>query len=827
MLGNLWQDLRYTLRSLRQSPGFTLTAVLSLALGLGLNTTLFTLVDAVVWRPLPAANPAQLMNLFGRVEDPNGPGYTTTSYQDYLDLARQKDVFSGVAGHSWMFATLNRDGKAQMVTGEIVTGNYFDLLGVRPALGRLLLPADDAPGAPPVAVLGYDTWQHEHGGDPAILGKTLKIRNQPYTIVGVAPASFPGLLPGFSAELWLPVSRLEDIEPVGWQDWSGPPTPSNRLEHRGRRWMLAVGRLAPGASVEQARARVELLGKQLAAQYPETNKDRALATFPASEVRVHPAVDGALRPAALALLALVSLVLLVASANVANMVLARTAGRQREIGVRLAIGAGRGRLIRQLLTESLVLSALGGLVGLGMAFVASRLLATQGLPLPIHLAMKFHFDGRVFLFALAVAAATGVLCGLAPALRSSRPDLVSTLKGGSSDGRGGRLGLRGVLVIGQVAVTLFLLVGAGLIVKSLLRSLAAPLGLEPGKVAVATFSLGEVRYTKAQSEAFYRDLLERLRARPEVEGAAVVTRSPLSVNIHMNGVFLDDKGSDAGEEGIPVDVTSTTPGYLKTLGIPLLAGRDIQESDIAGGPAVVVVNQAFAQKYWPGQNPLGKQLWTDRGGKPLEVVGVAATYKVRTPGEAPRPFLQFAFAQNFSSAGTVVVRGKGDPAALAALLKQEIAALEPELPLLECRTFEEMMGSVLLTARIGAALLGALGLLALALAAVGLYGVIAYAVNRRTREIGIRIAVGAQPGSVLGLVLGQGMRLVAIGIALGLPAAYAGTRLAARGFDGLGSFEPLTYTLAAAVLAAVAFVANWLPARKAARIDPLLAIRRE
>ncbi len=825
MLDSLRQDLRQALRALRLSPGFSLAAILSLGLGLGLNAALFTIVDALLWRPLPAAQPEQLVQIY--TGEDGGKLEMLSSYPDLGDLRRTLRSVDELVGHSVMFAAVSDGGRNELVLGEVVTGNYFSSLGVTPFAGRLLQPADDTREAAPVVVVSQGFWSRRLGGDPSAIGRTIKVRGLPYTIVGVAPARFASLVPTFSAQLWVPVSRVEDVQPIGWYEVVGTETAPSRLDRRGARWLQVVGRLAPGATVASLQAELDVAMQHLANSYPDTNGHRRARVLAASDVRIHPLIDGPLFAGGVALLVMVGLVLLVAAANVANMLLARATARHREIGIRLAVGASRGRLVRQLVVESLVLALAGGGLGLALAVWATSLLANAPLPLPAHSTFQFAVDGRVFLFTAALATLTGLVFGLAPALRASRPDLVTSLKNEASRAGGGRLRLRSSLVVAQVAVTFVLLAGAGLLLKSLRASLASDLGLETRSVAVAQFDLDTLRLDRAQLASFQRDLLARLQARPEVAVAAFATRLPLSINIHQEEVLAEGALPDANGHGAAVDATRVTPGYLASLGIPLLAGRDIAPQDQVNAPRVVLVNQAMAAAFWPGRNPLGQRLHLGSADGPLaEVVGVTADYAVRTAGEAPRPMLHVAAEQEAQAAGFLLVRGRGPAAPLVPLLRQEIAALAPDLPLLSAETFEQMAATTLLPARLGSTLLGAFGLLALGLAALGLYGVIAYAVEQRTAEIGLRMAIGARPASVQAMVLRQGMRLVAAGLGIGLGiAVFLGTLLA-RAFYGLAAVEPLTCLAAALVLVAVALLANLLPARRAARLDPLLALRR-
>jgi predicted permease len=826
MLESLRQDLRYTFRSLRQSPGFAAAAIASLGLGIGLSATLFTLVDTVLWRPLPAADPDRLVTVF--TQTPDRSAYSTSSYLDAADLASSSKTLTQVAGHSLMFASVSQGDRPRLVMGEITTGGFFSLLGVRPALGRLLGPADDRPDALPAVVVSERFWRSRFAGASDVLDQTIKLRGVTYPIVGVVPASFTGLTPGFAADLWVAAARLADVEPVGWRDVTGPmPASGNLLEHRGFRWMVLKGRLAEGRSVAEARQELAVLGSNLAQAHVETSRGTTFNTLPATAVRLHPEIDRSLKPGGIGLLVLVSLVLVVACANVANMLLARATGRSREIGVRMALGAQRGRLVRQLLTESVTLGLGGGIAGVGVALVATRLLSSLELPLPLSLPLHFGVDLRVLGFAFALALATGVLFGLLPALSASKPSVVRDLKGEPPSARGRwRFGLRDLLVVGQIATTLVLLTAAALFSKSLRASLEADLGLDGKPVALATFALDDVRYDEPKARAFLDAALERLSARPDVEAVAFTGRVPLGLNVHLEGLFWDGMAPLPEGEEHTVDVTRVTPGYFATLAIPLKAGRLFTRADREGGERVAIVNQAFVDQFWPGQAPLGQRLATSADGPRYEVVGVVENYKVRTPGEAPRPMLHFAQDQRFASAGTLLVRGRGDAGPLVEALRRDLAAAEPDLVLLENRTFEQMVGITLLPARLGSWLLGGLGLLALLLAAIGLYGVIAYAVARRTQEIGLRIALGAEPRRVERWVLGQGLVRVGVAALVALPLVGLAGSLLSRAFYGLGSFELAPFVVALGLVAAVTVLANLVPARRAAALDPIVALKR-
>lgn len=825
MFESLLADVRHALRWLARSPGFTLVAVASLALGIGVNTSIFSLVNALLLRPLPVARPHELVSLY--TNDTEGP-FSTSSYPDYADLRDHHSVFSGLAGHSLMIAAFNREGQSQLVLGEVVTGNYFDVLGVRAAIGRTFAPDEDTvEGARPVAVLGDGFWKRVFGGDPSIVGRTIQIRGLDFAVVGVAPASFSGTIPGLTPDLWIPAMMVGEVEPAGIQDVVPSPSGKTRLEQRGNRWMFLKGRLKPGVSAAEAQANVDVIMTRLQREHPQTNKDRQARV--ASNVRIHPQVDEGIAPGAALIMAVVGLVLLVACANVANMLLARAASRRREIGLRLAVGIARGRLIRQLLTESVLLASLGGAAGLVLAYWFNQFLLSLQPPLGILLTFDLSFDSRVLLFTLAVSIVTGLLFGLAPALQASRLDLVTILKDDASahagDGRR-RFGFRQILVVTQVAVSMVLLVAGGLLVRSLAASRAADVGFTMDGLAVASVDLDMVRYSRERGEVFYRQLVDRLRAMPEIEAVALASRYPLSANFNMNQIFIEGQPNGPDDKGYVIDSNRVSAGYFRTLGVPLLEGRDFMDADTEKSPLVAIVTEAFAKRFWPHERAIGKRFHTQTPNGPVaQIVGVAADYKVRTVGESPRPTIHVARSQRFSVHATVIARGRGDAASAVATLRRELLGLEPNLLLMENQTLVAALGTILFPARVGAILLGAFGLLALALAAVGLYGVIAYSVSRRTREIGVRMALGANAPRVLGLVLRQGLTLVGVGVVTGAVLALLATRVLTSVLYGIGATDPLTYVLAAALLAGVALAANLVPAVRAARVDPMIALR--
>ena len=828
---NLLRDLGFGARLLGRRPAFTAVAVLSLGLGIGLSTVMFSVVNAVLLAPTPVHEPERLAEIYTSqvAEMP----FLTTSYPDFLDLRSSTDAFSGMAGHA-MVRGLFRSGedRAEIVLGEVVSESYFDVLGIRPVVGRAFSPEENHTELThPVVVLSHGFWQRRLGGDPGVLGREVDLSGVAYTVVGVAPPDFAGTIPGLSPEFWAPIMMVEKLSFSGIQSQASSPAPGKtRVEQRETRWLFVSARLAPGRSLEEARAQVETVGARLASEHPEVNEGLRASVLSARAVRFHPMVDGMLAPAAGVLMGAVGLVLLVACANVASMLLARAAARRREIAVRLAIGAARGRVVRQLLAESLCLAALGGGAGLLLAYWGSRFLSAVPLPLPVPLAFTFGLDGRVLLFATLASLGTVLAFGLAPALQASRPELVPALRAeaGSALGRNRRGFVpRHLLVTGQLALSLVLLVAGALLLRALAAAGDIPPGFDPDRLAVLAFNLKLNGYTEEQAETFQRRMVERLRGVAGVERVALVSRPPLGHDKNMEGIRLPGQHGPDDEPAL-VDATYVDPDYFLALDVPILEGRGFNDSDREGTPGVVVVNEAMARRYWPGKSPLGERVYTEGFDKPsYEVVGVVRDYKVQELGEAPRPYLHFAWRQQKSRNTTVVARTTG-PATLAVpSLRQAVLGLEPAIVFTDEGTAAELLRLTLGPTRVGAALLGSFGAVALLLAAIGLYGVVSYNVEQRTREVGLRMALGARVGDVLRLMLGQGMRLAVVGVLIGGLAAAALARVLSSLLYGVSAVDPLAYGGAVALLLAVALAANWLPARRAARIDPMVALRSE
>ena len=817
-------DLRYALRALIASPAFTLVAVGSLAIGIGINTTIFTAVNAILLRPLPVSRPEQLVDIYTT----SSTEHSTSSWLDCRDLRDGTTVFDGMIGHSLMFANVSRDGRSRLLMGEIVTANYFAVLGVNAAVGRMFAADEDQiEGGNRLVVLSDGLWRREFGGDVAAVGRPVRIRGLDYTVIGIAPARFTGMMPGVSADLWIPASMVDEIEPVGMNDTVPSPTGRTRLQRRGQRWMFLKGRLKPDHTLAQAQTEVAAVMARLEREHPQTNRNRRGVLIPASDVRIHPLIDGSLMPGATLLMVAVSLVLIVACANIANMLLARATTRRREIAVRVAIGATRARIVRQLLTESLVLAVLGGWGGLLLARWTSSLIQAFQPPLPVAISLDLLPDWRVFTFAVVLALATGAVFGLAPALQATRPDLVASLKNEVAPGfKTRRFGLRNALVVAQVAVCFVLLVGAGLLLRSLTASRNADVGFDPKGLVVATVDMGMHRYTPERGQAFYDSALERLRALPGVSSAALVERLPFSPNIHAQSIFIEGRQYAADDLGVSTDVTRVTPGYIRTLGISLQQGREFDERDTLTSPGVVIVNEALARRYWSGESAVGKRLRVRGSTGPLfEVVGVVSDHKVRTVGEPPRPFMHFARSQGYNPSASFIARTTGDTSQLVQAMRRELTSIEPDLVFLDMQPMESVIAVTLFPARMGALVLSTASAIALLLSAMGLNGLIAFTVSRRTREIGVRMALGSNSRDVLTLIVRQGMGLVLVGVAIGLFLALVLTRAMAGALYGVSAIDVATYASAAVLLSGVALAANLLPALRAAKIDPMVALR--
>ena len=817
------QDLRYAARGLRRSPAFTLVALVTLALGIGVNSSIFSVVNAILFRPLPVERPEELVEIYGHQSTSSEHG--THSYPNYLTYRSATTTLSELVGHSNFFANLSIAGSSDIVVGELVTDNYFRALGVRAALGRTFA-ADEtsAIDASAYAIISDRFWKTKFAGAPDVVGKTFRMNGIVYSIVGVAPPDFRGMIPAVTAQMWIPATMAEKVEPMGNQRVSGRSAGNTRFERRGQHWMRLKGRMKPGVTEAQVRAEFEGLVRRLGEAHPETMAKERIRVVASRDVRITPDIDSAIAPAGLLMVAAVGLVLVVACANLANLMLARAAGRRREIAVRAALGAERSRLVRQLLTESLLLSLLGGAVALPVAAGLAALIARVQPPLPIDVGLALSPDWRVLLFTMVVAVVTGAIFGLIPALRASRPDLVPALKDATSNGVRRRFELRDALVVVQVAVSLVLVVGGALMVRSLSAAGRVPLGYDADRTAQLALALEMVGYDRERGGQFLEEGVRRLQSLPQVEAVALTSRLPLSLNNNGFSVFIPGRET-ADNRPIAIDGAYVDERYFDALRIKLLAGRTIEPADRDERRRVVVITSAMAQRYWPGEPEaaLGREFRLREGGDLYRVVGVVADYKVDTPGERPKAYIHLPFSRA-ESFGNYIVRTSVTASGMVPVLQRELRTLDPDLVFLDRGTLRGLADVRLFPVRAGAVLIGAFGALALIVAAVGLYGVIGYSVSRRIREIGIRKALGARNGQLLGMVLGEGMVLVAIGGVIGAALAGAAARVLSSALF-VGPFDVVSFAIAFGVLAFVALLANAVPARRAARVDPMVALR--
>jgi predicted permease len=815
----LLKDIRYGLRMLLKNPGFTAVAVVSLALGIGANTAIFSIINSFLLAPLPVAEPNRLVSIF--TTDQKNPGPLPVSHYNFLDYRDKTDVWEGVVAYNFAAVNLNRStGEGRQLFAEVVTGNYFDVLGVKPLYGRTFLPDEDRTlGTHPVAVLGYGCWQRDFGGDPGIVGQAISLNRRDFIVIGITPKDFTGTDLGGAPDMWMPMMMHREVQP------------ELAIFYDARRGLAfnLIGRLKAGVSLSQAQAAMTALASELERQYPQDNEGRNVRLVPLLTARLDPGGDGQTIETSAILMSIVFIVLLIACANVANLLLARATRRRREIAIRVAIGATRTRLIRQLLTESLVLSLVGGAVGLLAAFwtkdVIKSLVPFGGGPN----ASDIQLDGRVILFTLALTLVSGLLFGLAPALQASRADLVPTLKGDITvpvGQRGFRFNLRKTLVVLQVALSLFALITAGLFVRSLQKAKSVSPGFITENVVLMGFNLGREGYTQAQALQFHRLLLERVRAVPGVQEATIARDRPVSFGF-LRSVFLEGQAPSPGGRGVLVQTNDIGPRFFETLGIPVIRGRDFAETDNEKAPQVVIINEVMANRFWPEQDALGKRFKFFGDPDYRQVVGIARDVKVTSLTERPRPLVYLPVQQDFAPEVTLHVRAAGNATSLVSALRGEIQSLDPSLSVLNVETMSERVNQSLQGERTQATLMGSAGVMALLLAAVGLYGVMSYMVAQRTREIGIRMALGASRANVMSLVLKQSAGLVSAGVVIGLGAAFGLTRLVASSLFGVTAIDPLTFAGTSLALVLVSLVASLLPARRATKVDPIIALRYE
>jgi len=819
------QDLKYGARLLVKAPGFTVVAALSLALGIGANTTIFTLVNAVLLNPLPVEDPSQLVSVWTTDErnQNSGFGFLQTSPMNFKDIRDKNEVFSGLAAHTGLpLSITGGTGDPQQVFGEIVTGNYLTVLGAKPLLGRGFLPDEDqVPGAKLVCMLGYGEWQKRFGGDAGIVGRTISLNGQPFTVVGVMPKGFKGTNAIGAPAVWVPYMTY----PVTTNGFF-----LELIKPDGRRGLVfnVTGRLKPGISVRQAEANLKTIAHQLADAYPNDNQGRGVTLVPLAQATINPGFRSNIVIAGGLLMTIVGLVLLIACANVANLLLARAGVRQKEIAVRLSLGATRPQLVRQLLTEGTLLALLGGGAGLLLAYWAQGVLWSFRPPFLNVDAIDIHPDGRVLVFTIAVAFATGILFGLAPALQASRPDLVVELKDKTSAPTAGRgpFSLRNVLVAGQIALSLVALIGAGLFLRSLQNAQGISPGFDVDHLAVLSFDLGAQGYTAERGKQFQQRVLERVASIPGVQSATLGSTVPLFAGGFARTVFLEGQDASDRRAGKLVQITVASAHYLETLGIPLMRGRTLSDRDQPNTPSAVIVNETMAKRFWPDQDAIGKRFKFFGQDNFQQVVGVAKDSKYNFIGEDPTPYIYQATTQVYQPGLSLFVRAR-NPTAVLGTVRGEVQLLDRNLPLQNVFTLSDIFAQSLWAPRMGAWLLAIFAGLSLVLAVIGIYGVMAYSVSQRTRELGIRMALGASRNDVVRLVVGQGLRLTIAGVLIGLGVSFAVSRLVVSLLFNVSPTDIVTFSVVPAVLALAAIGATYLPALRATRIDPLLALRYE
>jgi predicted permease len=803
------QDLRYALRSLLKNPSLTLAAVLSLALGIGANTTVFTWVQAILLRPIPgAADPDRLLAAVLENREGQQRSWSYPNYRDYRDRATLADAIA----QGSLPMSLSVDGQAERAYGAIVSGNYFQVLGIQPAAGRLLTPEDDrTKGGHPVAVISHAYWVRRFAASPSIVGKDVIINSTPMTIVGVSQPGFLGSFLGVAASAFVPMAMQPQM------------AGSDRLDTRGSSWMQTLVRLRPGATQDQAQAEASTIMGQLDQEYRTGIDGRGIRVVVPWQAPF--GAPNALAPILGVLSVVVALVLLIACANVANLLLSRAVGRRREIAIRVSLGANRWRLVRQLLTESLLLSLAAGAGGVAMAYWTSGVLMAFAPPTDLPIDFSLRVNTVTLAYAFAVSVVTGVLFGLAPALQASRPRTVDALKEEAGRGSGGRTGhrLRGALVVAQVAVCVVLLIGATLFVRSLQAAQDIDTGFDRDGVLIASFDLFPNGYTPDTGRQLQHRLAEVVGSLPGVDAFAFGRIVPLGIGGSSQMGTSIDGYTPGPDEQMSLNYNIVGPRYFETMKIAIARGREFTAADTRESQRVLIVNETMANMYWRGRDPIGARVRT--GGEDYRVVGIAKDIKYQQIAERPRPFMYLPLDQYYTSSVVMHVRTRGEPGAMLAAVRDAVRSVDPNLPLFDARTLNEHLKAAVFAQTMGANLLGAMGMLALLLAAVGLYGVIAYAVSQRTQEMGIRLALGAAPRDLLRMIVRQGLTLTAVGLGIGLALAFAVTGVMTSLLPGITPRDPLTFIAVPAVLLAVAAGAALIPARRAGSTDPVVALR--
>lgn len=820
---NLWQDIRFGIRMLAKSPGMTAVVLITLALGIAANAIIFSIVNGFL-RPLPVNSPDQLVVIATQQKD--APIFMNRmSYPELVDFRKRADSLSDLLAYDVTLLGLSYQGKADRFVVSYVTGNFFSALGVKPTLGRLFLPKEGEVGDDsPYLVLGYEYWQKRFGGDPEIVGKQVLVNGKAATIIGVAQQGFRGVYTMVTMDGYVPLSRASVLEEL--------PAGTNLMTDRSLRRLKVLGRLKPGASIRQAQSSLNAIAATLAEQYPATDKGINVHVMPERLARPEPMPNNLVPVIAIGLfLFLAALLLVLACLNVANILLVRANVRQQEMGIRVALGAGRARLVRQVLTETGMLALLGGAAGILLALLASPgLVESSKLGGGVPIRLDFSFDWRVFAYAAGAMVFTGIVVGLWPAWRAARADVNTVLREGGRTGGVERHRVRDILVVAQVGGSLMLLIVAGLFARSLKKAQHMYLGFEPDHVLNVTVYPREIGYSEARTKEFFRELTDRVRALPGVQSLSLASTVPMSGSTGADNIYVEGHPTPPGQQPPVTFSNDVDENYFATMRIPLLRGRAFRKLDNENAPQVAIINQTMATRSWPNEDPIGKRFSVKSASGPfLEVVGVAADGKYVFIAESPQPYFYRPLAQDFQAFRTLQIRTSVPPESLIAPVEQEIGKLAPDLPIFNAETMEQLLegGNGFMIFHEGAERAAEMGFLGLLLAVVGVFGVVSYAAALRTHEIGIRMVLGADRRDILRLVLGQGVRFIGIGVALGLAAAWALTRAMGNLLIGVSSTDPLTYVVAVAILGAVALLACYIPARRAARVEPLVALRYE
>jgi predicted permease len=811
------QNLRYAFRTLGKSPGFALAAILSLALGIGANTAIFSVADALLLRPLPVADPGEVVTVVGRTRSES---VTNISYRDYVDFRDNAKQFSGMAAFSdtLLGFAARPDELPQMRLGMLVSGNFFDVMRVKPILGRAFGPTEDqAPGRDRVVVLGYDTWEKSFARDPQVLGKTIRLNGVEMTVIGVMPEEFTALNQYSRSAFFLPLMMQPALSAGGALGF---------LENRNHRVLEVKGRLAPGAGLKQAEAELAGIAAGLEKRYPDTNRDRRAAVLTELQIRIERSPPDAALVAML--MGLVAVVLLVACTNVASLLLSRARDRAQEIAVRLAIGCGRARLVGQLLTESLLLALAGGAAGLLLGYGGVRFFSRIQLPTDLPFRIDVQLDERALAFTLLASLFSVLLFGLAPAIRASRASVIPALKNSQESSRRARLWGRNSLVAGQIALSIVLLVVASTLMRGFRILLKQSPGFRTDRLLMMTFDPSLVRYSDSQTREFFKQLVERARLAPGVQSAALTRVIPMGPDQHVRNVAPEGYQFPQGKETATHFANVVGDGYFQTMRVPMVKGRAFLPTDTADSPRVAIVNEEFASRYWPNQEAVGKRFRLNRANGPwVEVVGVSKTGVCLWIAEPPTPFLYLPLAQNPQERMTLIAESAGESSALAAPLREVVRSLDPNLPVFDVRTMESFYEMrAVSTPTMIIQTVGIMGLMGLLLAVSGLFGLVSYSVSRRTREIGIRMAIGADRLSVLGMVLRQGLGLGVAGVVIGIGLSLAAGPLVLSVFGAAGN-DPWSYVIVVVCMLAVTMAASFLPARRASKVDPIRALRYE